>query len=327
MLRKNDEVMVCGIRQLTPRVREYLLSTLNGQPLPAAPPGSHIELHTSSPLDGPLVRHYSLIGGIGSWDDHPNNYRIAVQREDRARGSAYIHDSFAIGTRLQISAPKNNFQLDRRDRKSLLIAGGIGVTPILSMLRSLARRGREYEVFYAGRSLAEMAYRQDIQRLAGTRATLHVSDSNGTNRPDLHTLLSSQPDGTTVYVCGPAAMVSATQQTAAALKWDPRRVRSELFSAGPTGAEVAFEVVLKRSDRRIHVGRDTSILDALIAAGVAPLSDCRRGECGLCPLTVLAADGPLQHRDRYLSAQEQAAGDTLCICVSRLQGSTLILDA
>lgn len=327
MSSKNIDVVVCGIRQLTPRVREYLLSTVDGQALPDYAPGSHIELHTASPLNGPLVRHYSLIGGIGNWDDAANIYRIAVQREDRARGSAHIHGSFALGTRLQVSAPKNNFRLDRRDAKSLLIAGGIGVTPILAMLRSLARRGREYEVFYAGRTADDMAYRQDIQRLAGTRAHIHLSGADGTNRPDLRALLATQPHGTTVYVCGPALMVAATQQAAAALGWDAQRVRSELFTAGPTGDEVAFEVVLQQSGRRIHVGRDTSILDAMTAAGVQTLFDCRRGECGLCPLAVLEADGPLQHRDRYLSDEEHAAGDSLCICVSRLRGSTLVLDA
>jgi ferredoxin-NADP reductase len=319
------DVVVKGIRQLTPRVREYLLSSADGSALPGFAPGAHIELHTVSPESGPIIRHYSLVGGVGSWDDTPDTYRIAVQREDRRRGSAHIHDSFAIGTTLQVSVPKNNFPLDRRDAKSLLIAGGIGITPILSMLRSLVRRHREFEMVYAGRVAAELAYRADVQRLAGPRGRIHESGEG--NRLDLGALLSAQPDGTTVYVCGPAAMVDAARREASMLGWADTRVRSELFTAGPTGDEVSFDVELRQSKRRIHVGRDTTILDALAAAGVHALHDCRRGECGLCPMTVLEADGPIQHRDTYLSDEEHASQKTLCICVSRIKGSRLVLDA
>jgi ferredoxin-NADP reductase len=136
------DAVVHDIRELTPRVREYVLASVDGSPLPRYSPGSHIELHTTSPVSGPIVRHYSLVGGDGLTDDPADRYRIAVQREDRQRGSAHIHDSFQVGTRLRVSRPKNNFPLDLRDTRSLLIAGGIGITPIYSMLRSLVRRGR-----------------------------------------------------------------------------------------------------------------------------------------------------------------------------------------
>lgn len=319
------EVVVKGIRQLTPRVREYLLCSLDASPLPSYAPGSHIELHTVSPESGPIIRHYSLVGGAGLWDDTPDTYRIAVQREDRRRGSAHIHDSFGIGTILHVSVPKNNFPLDRRDTKSLLIAGGIGITPILSMLRSLVRRHRDFELVYAGRAGADLAYCADVQRLAGARGRIHESGSD--NHLDLRALLTAQPGGTTVYICGPAAMVDATRREASTLGWVDTRVRSELFNAGPTGDEVPFDVELKASKRRIHVGRDTTILDALAAAGVHALHDCRRGECGLCPMSVLEADGPIQHRDTYLSEEERTSQKTLCICVSRIKGARLLLDA
>jgi vanillate O-demethylase ferredoxin subunit len=319
------EVVVTGIRQLTPRVREYLLASADGSDLPAYAPGAHVELHTTSPSSGPIVRHYSLVGGTGLWDDPAHTYRIAVQREDRARGSAHIHDSFTLGTRLQVSVPKNNFALDRRDAKSLLIAGGIGITPILSMLRSVVRRHRDLEMVYAGRHASAMAYREDVLRLAEGRARIH--DSSVSGHLDLRALLARQPEGCAAYVCGPAAMVEAAQAAAAELGWAPGRVRSELFTAGPTGDEQPFEVELRRSQQRVRVGRDTTILDALTAAGIHPLHDCRRGECGLCPMTVLEADGPIQHRDTYLSDEEHASQKTLCICVSRIQGSRLVLDA
>jgi vanillate O-demethylase ferredoxin subunit len=327
LAKNNLNVVVAGIRQLTPRIREYLLRSQDGGALPPFEPGAHVELHTESPVSGPIVRHYSLIGGAGNWDDTPDIYRIAVQREDRQRGSAHIHDTFAIGTTLQVSHPKNHFPLDRRDSKSLLIAGGIGITPILSMLRSLVRRGRNFEMVYSGRVAADMAYRQDVLRLGAGNARIHVSGADSKNLLDLRALLASQPEGANVYVCGPAPMVKAAEQAAQELGWDPSRIRNELFSSGPGVDDVAFDVELKASGRRIHVGRDTSILDALTAAGVHVLSDCRRGECGLCPLDVLDNDGQLVHRDRYLDEEERASGKTLCICVSRTTGSRLVLDA
>jgi ferredoxin-NADP reductase len=323
--RKNIDVVVTAMRQLTPRVREYLLTAADGQALPPYEPGAHIALHADSADGSPLVRHYSLLGGTEDQDDPRHSYRIAVQREDRARGSAHIHATFAPGTRLQVAPPGNNFPLDRRDTHSLLVAGGIGITPIFSMARSLARRHRAFTVVYAGRSPEQMALREALGQVAGARARFHFSDQAGTL--DLQALLRAQPAGTTAYVCGPTPMVQALRDAAAALGWSPERVRSELFTAGPTGDEVPFEVELRRSGRVIQVGRDASILDALTAAKLPVLWDCRRGECGLCPLPVVSCDGPIDHRDRYLSDEERAAGDILCICVSRTRGKRLVLDA
>lgn len=319
------DVEVRGIRQLTPRIREYLLQSADGAALPPYAPGAHVELHTESPLSGPIVRHYSLVGGAGLTDDPANRYRIAVQREDRQRGSAHIHDTFEIGTAFRISRPKNNFLLDRRDRRVLLIAGGIGITPIYSMLRSLVRRRRDFEMVYAGRTPDQLAYAEDVAALAGPAGRLHFSGQPATDHLDLAALLAHQSDDTTVYVCGPGPMIEATHAAAAALGWAPERVRSERFGAGPSADDRPFEVELRRSGRTVQIGRDTSILDALNAQGLDLLSDCRRGECGLCPLPVL--DGAIDHRDRYLSDAEHAAGDTLCICVSRAAGDRLVLDA
>ncbi|MDM0116075.1 PDR/VanB family oxidoreductase [Variovorax sp. J22R133] len=326
MARKHIDVMVSGVRQLTPRVREYKLTAIDNAPVPAYGPGAHIEVHTGSAQTGLIVRHYSLIGGTEESDDARNTYRIAVQREHRGGGSAFIHSSFEVGTRLQVSAPINNFPLDRRDAHSLLIAGGIGITPIYSMARSLARRHRNFTVVYAGREPQFMAYREELGRLAGPCAHFHFSGRQDAGKLDLETLLRKQPPGTTAYVCGPASMVAATHEASRAAGWDPQHLRSELFGAGPTGDEVAFDVELKRSGRVIRVGKDVSILDALTAAKVDVLWDCRRGECGLCPQSVLEADGPIQHRDRYLSDEERESGETMCICVSRIRGERLVLD-
>ena len=318
-------VSVRQIRQLTPRVREYLLASSDGKRLPSYQAGAHVEVHFNLPESGPVVRHYSLIGGDLLVDDALDTYRIAVQREDRRRGSAFLHEHLEVGSALQISVPMNNFPIDRRGNKSLLIAGGIGITPIMAMLRSTTRRSADFECVYAGRTLAEMAYHEEVMQLAGQHGSIHESGAG--NRLDFPALLSKQPASTIVYVCGPLSMVDAVRSAAQQLGWDNSRVRSELFTAGPTGDEVEFDVEIRKSGHVVRVGRDTTILDALTAAGLHPLHDCRRGECGLCPMTVVEADGPITHNDRYLSDEERASQRTLCICVSRIQGTRLVLEA
>lgn len=325
MARGNFDVVVVGIRQLTPRVREYLLRSVDGAPLPDYAAGAHVAVHTVSAERGLIVRHYSLVGGGDLQDDPRNTYRIAVQREDHARGSAHIHATFQVGTHLRIGPPVNNFPLGRRDPNVLLLAGGIGITPIFAMARSLARRQRPFSVFYAGRSRAGMAYHDELARVAGERVRFHCSDTQG--HPELETLLRAQPEGTVVYVCGPARMIEAVQAAATSLGWASDRVRSEMFGAGISGIATPFEVYLQRSKRTVQIGADVSILDALLAEGVPVLWNCRRGECGLCPLPVVEADGPIDHHDRYLTDEEKASGESLCICVSRTRGSRLVLDA
>ncbi|QGZ66761.1 PDR/VanB family oxidoreductase [Paraburkholderia acidisoli] len=338
MARSNFPVEVTRVRQLTPRVREYLLTSVDGRPLPEYGPGAHVAVHTVSPERGLIVRHYSLVGGGGigesgqrgeDGDDPRHTYRIAVQKDSERRGSAHIHRSFEPGLRIEIGPPTNNFPLERTSAPVLLLAGGIGITPIFSMARSLARRHRPFRVVYAGRNRHEMAYHDELARLAGNAttnaATFHYSDTAG--QLDLAALLGAQAAGTLVYVCGPAGMVDATHAAGSALGWDAARIRSERFGAQRPAAARAFDVHLRRSGRTVHVSEDASILDALNAAGVPVLWDCRRGECGLCPLAVVERDGPLEHHDRYLTDEDKAAGDTLCICVSRTCGTALTLDA
>ncbi|SPB18181.1 ferredoxin/oxidoreductase FAD/NAD(P)-binding protein [Caballeronia novacaledonica] len=325
MAQSNIKVEVTRVRQLTERVREYLLTPVDGRPLPQYTPGAHVAIHTVSPERGLIVRHYSLIGGDDREADPRATYRIAVQRDSDTRGSAHIHATFAPGTRAEIAPPMNNFPLDRRHGPVLLIAGGIGITPIFSMARSLVRRRRPFKVVYAGRNRESMAYHDALGNVAAGSATFHYSDDAGVL--DVVKLLQEQEHGTTVYVCGPGAMIVATHAAGEQLGWNADRVRSEAFGVGRAENPQAFDVHLQRSGRTVHVSEDASILDALNAAGVPVLWDCRRGECGLCPLKVVSSDGALQHNDRYLTDEEKAAGDTMCICVSRTKGREIVLDA
>lgn len=318
-------VVVSGIRELTPRIREYCLTSRDGSALPPYQAGAHIEIYLNLE-SGPVTRHYSLVGGAATENDPPETYRIAVLRTDRPTGSAYIHQRFAVGVAVKISHPKSHFPLLPAVGKTLLLAGGIGITPVFGMLRSLVRRNRAFEIVYSCRDQKSFAYGAEVTRLAGSKATFHCS-GEGAGRLDIEALLSRQPEGTVAYVCGPRGMIEATQRAAESLGWDPIRVRSELFAAGSAEDDCAFDVELRRSGRSIRVGRETTILDALTCAGVDALSDCRRGECGVCPLKVIETDGPIDHRDRFLSAEERERGDMLCICVSRIHGSHLTLDA
>jgi len=318
-------VAVSGIRQLTPFIREYLLTEVNGASMPKAQPGSHIEIHGMRAGTGPFVRHYSVLGGIGDQDDPPDTHRIAIRRGEPGRASSFIHETFDLGSRLAVSRPKNAFFLDRTAADVLLIAGGIGITPIYSMLRSLARRKRSFRLVYAARAESGHAYAEEMLKLAGDRVTLINSSAA---RLNLRELLAAQDKVTQVYVCGPNGMILAAYEASKDLGWDPNRVYSEVFSAARTSAEDhAFDVELRQSGKTIRVGRDTTILDALLAAGYPALYDCRRGECGLCPLKILESPGGIDHRDRYLDEEERDSGKTLCVCVSRARGNRLVLDA
>lgn len=321
------EVRVAATRYLTPRTKELLLTSVDGTALPRYEPGAHVELHLESPSLGRFVRHYSIVGGVGIDSDHPNTYRIAVQLESDQRGSAHIHAVVHQDSSIQISWPKNNFVLGRSEKNVLLLAGGIGITPIYAMLRSALRRNQSFQFVYSGRTRESMAYVDEALGLAHAKGALHLSGDPAVNHLDLKSLLASQPESTVVYVCGPAPMVASAYRAAETLGWAQDRVRSEQFGALRSNDDVPFEVVLQRLGKVIEVGRDTSILDAIAGEGIEMLSDCRRGECGLCPVPVVECGSPIDHRDRYLSDEEKAAGNTLCLCVSRIRGGRLVIDA
>lgn len=319
---KRIDAVVLARRALTGRIAEFRIGRADGRPLPMAESGSHIELHFGGG-ENRFVRHYSVVGPLTLHDDPEPFWRIAVQREDRARGSAFIHDHFRPGARLTISRPINAFRLARRQANTLLVAGGIGITPMVAMARSLRARNVDFAMFYAGQDRAAMAYAGELEGLCGHRLTLHESRRDGI--PDLADLLSSQPADTVAYVCGPCAMIEALRDAAAALGWSRERVRFEVFNAAHRPDDGDFEVRLS-SGRRVKVGAGTTILDALELAGVDTLSSCRRGECGLCITDVAGCDGVLDHRDRYFSDEEHRAGRQIAICCSRITGRALALN-
>jgi ferredoxin-NADP reductase len=319
---KYSDAVILGRHELTDRIAELKIGAADGRALPMAEAGSHIELRFGGAA-GHFLRHYSVVGPLGLGDRIEPFWRIAVQREDRARGSAHIHANFRSGTRLRVSHPIGAFRLARNVPHALLIAGGIGITPILPMMRSLLIRKQSFSMLYAGVRRDAMAYADEVLAMGGDHARLHEASRDGI--PDLDTLLAFQPPGTVAYVCGPGPMIDALRAVARTRSWADNRVRFEVFNQAHRPDDTDFAVRLK-DGRIVEVGAGTTILDALEAARVDTLSDCRRGECGLCLTDVIDPREGIDHRDSYLTTEERAAGTQLTICCSRAKGKLIDLD-
>jgi ferredoxin-NADP reductase len=292
----------------------------SNDPLPAWEPGAHIDVFVP---DG-TTRQYSLCGDPAD----RSHWQIAVLREAESRGgSTYIHDQLRVGDRLLVTRPKNHFQLEDAPAYAL-VAGGIGITPILAMAEQLARDGRPFQLTYGGRTASSMAFRRRLEAL-GPRCTLLAEDVDG--RPDLHAIIRALPEHGLVYVCGPVGLLRAVEQAAQALHGpDQDVVRFELFSrAGvvpeePAGVDAdTYELVLTESGHTLRLAPDTNILEKVLALGVEVENDCRDGICGSCLTHIVT--GTVDHRDLVLTKKERAAMDRMLICVSRPTCSRLEL--
>jgi len=218
-------LVVSGIRQLAPRVRAFELRDPEGGKLPPVDPGSHLRIPVTLPSGEQVDRHYSIASNPARSDA----YEIAVLREEKGSGgSAAVHDSYQIGTRLNVDMPGNHFGLHTDHRPALLIAGGIGITPIKSMALALENRGTEFQLHYAGRSRRQMAFRDRLERQLQSR--LHVYSAVDGDRLDIESVLAGANQDTVIYVCGPQRLTDAVKKTARALGIARERVRLELFT-------------------------------------------------------------------------------------------------
>lgn len=293
---------VAEVVQATPLVRVVALRDDGGAALPPAEPGAHLRVVLPGDYDD---RHYSLVDLPGLAD--ARTYVLGVRLEDHSRGGSRFVHNLTRGDLVRVDGPRQSFPL--ADGPALLIAGGIGITPLLSMAGALEREGRAYRLHYAGRARRHMAFLPELERLCGEWLSVHCGDEPGT-RLDVAAALDAMP-GATVHVCGPAGMIEAVRALAG-----PREVRFELFAAPPAeGATEAFEVELSSDGRVIEVPADRSLLEALEAAGLAPEFDCRRGGCGMCRVGVIS--GEVDHRDVMLTKRERADGRVMQACVSR----------
>jgi vanillate monooxygenase ferredoxin subunit len=297
----------------------YELVRLDGAPLPPFEAGAHIDVH----LGDKLVRQYSLCNPPGE----THRYQIGVLRDANSRGgSQAMHDHIDTGATLAISAPKNHFPLVEA-RRTLLFAGGIGVTPILAMAEALAAKGAVFEMHYSARSPERAAFRE---RLAASHLAaqvhFHYDSGDAAQKLDLPALLANPDDGTHLYVCGPQGFIDHVLGAARALGWPAARLHVEYFSAAAvdTGGDRAFEVKLASNGRIVTVPAGTTVLKALAAEGIEIAYSCEEGVCGTCLTRVL--EGVPEHRDMYLTEEEQAANDQFTPCCSRAKTPMLVLD-
>lgn len=295
------------------------LANPHGRELPAWEPGAHLVVH----LPGGLVRHYSL---AGDWRER-HRYVLGVGRATGGRGgSDYVHGLLRQGMDLRCSEPVNNFRLVPGADRYLFIAGGIGITPIIAMVRWCVALGKPWRLAYAVRSRQRLAFYEELREYAG-RVHFHCDDEAG-GPLDMAALMADIEPGTEVYCCGPAPLMNAVQELGAGLPADA--LHFEWFSAPAANPDEAeqpaegFEVQLQRSGRRFHVPPDQSILEVLEQNGIDHPYSCREGLCGTCETTV--CEGELDHRDYVYSEAQREGQRTMMICVSRAKSPRLVLD-
>ncbi|QLG89298.1 pyridoxamine 5'-phosphate oxidase family protein [Chitinibacter bivalviorum] len=312
-------LVISGVRQLTPQIRAYELRHPAGENLPPVTAGSHLKVPVTLKNGEQSVRNYSIASNPARRDI----YEIAVLRQDDGEGgSAFVHQHYQLGMTLHCGLPQNDFALRESAAPVLLIAGGIGITPIKAMAQTLKAQGRPFHLHYAARSRREMAYGDRLLRDLAEQITPYFNDEGA--RLDLLHILGQASDTTEVYICGPSGLIRAVQDTATKLQIAAERIHFERFAAAPQGENHAFEVVLRRSQRVIPIAADQTVLAAVQAAGVDTLSDCGVGNCGTCAVKVLA--GEVEHRDSALNQNERERAGLMCICVSRAKSARLELD-
>ncbi|MGY2080106.1 PDR/VanB family oxidoreductase [Modestobacter sp. SYSU DS0657] len=303
---------VAELHAVATDIRSVVLVAADGSPLPGYPPGSHLVLAC-----GERRNAYSLTGDGVS----PDSYPISVLRcPDGNGGSRWIHE-LAVGDEVEAEPPRSAFPPVTTARRHLLVAGGIGITPMLSHARAAVRWRREFTLLYGHRPGAG-AHLRELRELCGPRLEEHRSAA--AFRPGIEAALTTAPLGTHLYACGPAALLDFVVERAAQLGWPEDRVHTERFSAAALDPGEPFEVALSRSGRRVAVPSGVSLLDALERAGVTVPNLCRQGVCGECRVPVRA--GRPLHRDLFLTPEEKAAADSVMCCVSRSTGPSLELD-
>lgn len=298
----------------------FELVDVNGGPLPAFSAGSHVDVN----LPNGMTRQYSLCNDPA---EH-HSYLIAVLKDQGSRGgSRAMHELVNEGDILSISPPKNHFPLAREAGRSVLLAGGIGVTPILCMAERLAIDGADFEMHYCTRSKERTAFVARIQASDfAPKVQFHFDDGDPGQKLDLATLLTPRSPDTHLYVCGPKGFMDAVLSTARAQGWAEDHLHYEFFSAEVVKFESdgSFEVKLASSGRIVLVPKDKTVVQALAEVGVEVPTSCEQGVCGTCMTRVL--EGEPDHRDMFLMPEEQAKNDQFLPCCSRAKSRRLTLD-
>jgi tetrachlorobenzoquinone reductase len=317
-----DSVMQVRVKRISfeaDNINSYELVSPDGGDLAPFTAGSHIDLH----LSNGMIRSYSLVNDQGE----RNRYVIAVNNDAASRGgSKLIHETMRVGDIITVSLPRNNFALQEDAGHSILIAGGIGITPLLSMIRRLEALGRSWELFYAARTRLTAAFLDELKTLRPDdhpNLNLNFDQEPEARMMDLSSIVKAALPDAHLYCCGPVPMLEAFE--AATVDRPTGHVHVEYFKAREKpAAEGGFEVKLARSNRTIAVQAGQTILDALLEAGISANYACTEGVCGTCETRVI--EGIPDHRDLFLSKEEQEANKTIMICCSGAKSPTLVLD-
>ncbi len=295
------------------------LAPADARPLPDFTAGAHIDIE---PAPG-LSRQYSLCAPRSA----AGCYRIGVLRDPASRGGSVAVHGLAVGQRVRISEPRNHFPLAPGPHQSLLLAGGIGVTPLLCMAEQLHRDGADFSLHYRARSPAHAAFLPLLREAAfADRVALHFDDGDPRRELDIDAVLAAAAPGAHVYVCGPGGFIAWVLDAAARAGWPETRLHREYFKAPgqPAATGRPFQIRLARSGRLLEVSPDRSIVDVLRRHGVAVPVSCESGVCGTCLTGVL--QGLPDHRDVYLTDAEKARNDQILPCCSRSRSALLVLD-
>jgi vanillate O-demethylase ferredoxin subunit len=295
------------------------LRSQTGEPLPRFEAGAHIDIEAAPGV----IRQYSLLNDPAEND----RYVIGVLKDAKSRGGSIAMHQLNAGDAVHIAGPRNHFPLHNGDAPSLLIAGGIGITPLLSMAQTLYREGRPFSLHYCIRSRAQAAFLSYLNDSPFSSSVfLHRDDGDADQRLNLEALLTAQPAGTHIYICGPGGFMSWCIDTALETGYPEAQIHREYFKPAETVGHTdhAFDVQLASSGKVFHIPSTASILRVLRDHGIDILTSCETGVCGTCLTGVLG--GTPEHRDVYLSPQERAANDVILPCCSRAASPLLILD-
>lgn len=308
--------VVLAVEQLTPLIKRFTFKRKDGLNFPEFSGGSHIIVK----MNNKLSNAYSLMSNRHDL----STYQVCVRKDVEGKGgSIFMHDQCIENFELEISSPKNLFELAPTGQKHILIAGGIGITPFLPQMDELAERAAEYELHYAFRSPEHAALLGDLQKGQHADHIFSYVDSDGKSL-DLNVLLANQPKGTHVYVCGPKPMIDAVIETCNRNRFRDEYIHWEQFTSTQPENGEAFTVVLSKSNQRIEVKADQTILQAIELLNIDVECLCREGVCGTCETVILA--GEAEHYDQYLSDAEKASQQSMMICVSRAKGREITLN-
>jgi vanillate O-demethylase ferredoxin subunit len=310
---------VARIVEATPRIKSVEFVAADGGALPAFTAGAHIDVT----LGNGEMRSYSLLNDA----TETQRYVVAVLREIESRGgSTYVHERLREGDMLASTPPANNFPLNEAGERHILIAGGIGITPLMAMSRRLVAHGASFTLHYCAKCRAEAAFIDTLEAELGAHLEPHFDGGDISRGLDVATLLKERPPAAHVYVCGPPGLIRAVRE--AAQHWPKGTVHYELFRGSeadiaPRSGDQPFEIVLQRAGKTLQVPAGKSILQTLAEAGIKVKTLCKEGVCGTCRVGLVS--GRADHRDEVLTDEER--GRNIQVCVSRaLPGETLVLD-